>query len=539
MNDSYGTRSLREIIRILFQHWFMLLFIAVVGTGGTYAVCQFVVPTYNSKIGLIFKRPLSKNPISTDKGERALEVFVKAQQQIVMSDMVLARAKVISEDKTLRNDWYKLAREWESVRAQGGGRVALVQQRIDRFLKDDIEEKVTDLLEQSQAEFKDFRDSVKLETPGGEQVGMTESFSLIVKRPAPQGVPESYKNATYSADILADMYIVRYQELQQALNDPALRVMQDVIDAFEKEVQHYIDEYQAFVEANSADIGVLEQLLKSGTEHGVQVVLTEMRKSDAQLALDMARDSAVFTAMKAALPPKVFDPDGVAGMTDEEVEAIVAMIPVEFLKEDIGFSERLKELAKLETKRAEIETQYTDVSRDVQYLREEICLAKRHILQALVAHARALEVGIEARRVQKIANEQLVEETAKEQSEIHKKLAQYARLKDSFQVAQRHFEKLQQEKVDALSNQLRARESVTITKLDKASVPDVNRPVTPKTLIYTVVAFVISCLLGITGAFLVDHYDHTLRSMGEAERYLGVPVLGSVKKRGRGLVVGT
>ena len=31
MNDSHGTRSLREIVRIIFQHWFMLLFIVLVG----------------------------------------------------------------------------------------------------------------------------------------------------------------------------------------------------------------------------------------------------------------------------------------------------------------------------------------------------------------------------------------------------------------------------------------------------------------------------------------------------------------------------
>ncbi|MBN2562411.1 MAG: hypothetical protein JXQ75_15915 [Phycisphaerae bacterium] len=538
MNDSYGTRSLREIVRIVFQHWFMMLFIVVLGTAGTYAVCQYVAPVYESTVSLMFKRPLSKSPISTDQGERALEVFVKAQQQIVMSDLVLARAKVISEDPVLRKRWGELRERWESARSAGRGSVAEVQGDIGDFLRRDVGSRVQKLLEEGQSELKEFEESVKLETPGGEQVAMTESFTLTARRPSQRDDPESCKNAMYVADTLADMYMVRYQELQQTLSDPALRVMQDVINAFEREVKADLDRYGEFVQTHSADIGVLEQLLKSGTEHGTQVVLTKVRENDATLVLELARDRAVFEVMKAQLPVKAFEPGGIEEMTGVEVEDAVASISVEFLQDNVGFAELVKEQAKLEAKRAQIEAQYTEESRDVRYLRQEVLEGKRQLLRSIVAHARGLEAGIKAREQQKIRSDQLVKETTAEQDEIHKKLAEYAQLKNSFLVAQKHIEELQQEKLDAMSDQMRARESVTITKLDQASVPDVNRPVTPKTLIYTVVAFVVSSLLGVAGAFLADHFDHTLRSAIEAERYLGVPVLGSVKKRGRRLVVG-
>ena len=80
-------------------------------------------------------------------------------------------------------------------------------------------------------------------------------------------------------------------------------------------------------------------------------------------------------------------------------------------------------------------------------------------------------------------------------------------------------------------------DAVTITKLDKASMPNLDQPASPKLLLYTLVAVLVSILVALAAVFTVDQFDHTLRSALEAERYLGVPVLGSVKKRGRRLIV--
>jgi len=82
-----------------------------------------------------------------------------------------------------------------------------------------------------------------------------------------------------------------------------------------------------------------------------------------------------------------------------------------------------------------------------------------------------------------------------------------------------------------------ASEPVNISRLDDASVPDEKRPVSPQTILYTIAPVWRGLLLGVALAFLGDHFDHTLRSTLDAERYLGVPVLGSVKKRGRRLIV--
>src|SRR5262245_9541320 len=113
MSNPYGTRSLREIVRILFEHWFLILFVVALGTAGTWYLCENIVPwKYRSQTSLVFKQPANKNPLATDSTEHTLEVFVKAQQQIVMSDLVLARTKVISEDPALYKEWTTLRTAW-------------------------------------------------------------------------------------------------------------------------------------------------------------------------------------------------------------------------------------------------------------------------------------------------------------------------------------------------------------------------------------------------------------------------------------------
>lgn len=517
-----------------------MLVILAVGGGGTWYVCENYAPRkYRSQVSLIYKRPAAKNPINADvAGERALEVFVKAQQQILMSDLVLARAKVIADDTALRKEWLDLRGKWEKAQQTSGGGVADAQDAIDEFLtKGAVEQKVSKLLREKQRDLVDFRKSIKLETPGGEQVGMTETFMITVDQPGERDVRDSHKKAYYAADLVADMYIARYQELQRAQNDPALRVMEDVVARYGEEFEVRRTAYEDFIKANINDITGLEQLLKSGTEQGIQIILSEVRKNDATLGIELARDQANFDAIKKVLPEKVFEAGFIASLGDDVVSTLVDAVASEFMRENTGFVEMTKNLANLETKRARVETQFLEESRDLQYVREQISRLKKQMLTQIIAHARGLELRVASRTQQKAKNQELMERYTKDLNKVQAKLAEYARLKNDFEVAQKQMERLEQDKIDAMANRLRAREAVTINKLDQASMPDAERPVVPMTIIYTIVACAVSLLLGVTLAFLADHFDHTLRSAVDAERYLGVPVVGSVKKRGRRIVL--
>jgi len=72
--------------------------------------------------------------------------------------------------------------------------------------------------------------------------------------------------------------------------------------------------------------------------------------------------------------------------------------------------------------------------------------------------------------------------------------------------------------------------------VDDAELPDALRPTFPITWAYTLIAAAAGLLLALAYAFLGDYFDHTIRTIYEAERYLGLPVAGSVRKAGGRLV---
>ena len=537
--DSYGTRSLREIVRILFSHLFMIIIILVIGGVGTWFVCETLAPRkYRSQVSLIYKRPTNKNPIQTDVvGERALEVFVKAQQQILMSDLVMARAKVIAEDRRLREEWTTLRNAWDDARHKEGSGISEATQAVKDFLAGEkVAGKVKELMEKKQQDLIDFRKSVKLETPGGEQVGMTETFQVSVDRPGSKD-GDSYKNAYYAADAVADMYIARYQELQNLQNEPGLRVMDDVVENYKQEFERRRKAYDEFIQANVEDITGLEQLLKSGAEQGLQIALSEIRKNDATLALELAKEQAIYDAIKKVLPENASESEFLGALNEEATARLVDAVASEFMADDVTFVELSKNLANLKTKQARVESQFLEESKDYQYIKQQLTQVRKQMLGQIVARVRGLELRVASRQQQKLRNEELVRQFEKDQNKIHSKLVQYVWLKNEFEVSQKQLQRLEQDRIDAMTSELSAREAVTINKLDNASMPDVNKPVVPLTMIYTVVACAVSLLIGVTLAFLADHFDHTLRSTVDAERYLGVPVVGSVKKRGRRIVV--
>jgi capsular polysaccharide biosynthesis protein len=64
----------------------------------------------------------------------------------------------------------------------------------------------------------------------------------------------------------------------------------------------------------------------------------------------------------------------------------------------------------------------------------------------------------------------------------------------------------------------------------------VDKPVKPIMLLNMILAVVGGFILSLIYAFSADHFDHSLKSIDGAERYLGVPVLASVPKLGRRMI---
>lgn len=556
MADAYGTRTLRELMRVVFLRSGRILLITLLAAGVTYWVCINAVPIYRSTVTLIFKQPSDKSPVFREQPDRPLEIFVKAQQQIVMSDLVLARTKVISEDETLRNQWIALRKSYDDLRfkralpsdpydPKTAKDLIAVQHQIEEFLTKagpgNVAEKVQTLLDKKQKELSDFRDDVKLKTPGGEQVAMTESFQIQVDRPAPDNREKSCMNAMYAADVLSDMYMVRFRELQSRLAGAADEFMKRVVDEHVKVINNAQSRLSEFIDKeldSPGDVAILEQLLKSGTEHGYQIIATRARENTLTLKDNLAKAKSMRELLRGMLPAKALEGDGVAQLTDAEVAQAVAIIPPEVTENNIIVNRLSNRMLQVQAKLTNLQSTFTKEYGSVQETEDELSSTKRQLLSELVANAKALDISIKSYEDRLADNANEVKSIEARLDKINRRLTEYQRLKNDVEVAQKQHQEIQKEQVDAFVAAEQARVAITIEKMDKASQPNPDRPAQPLTLIYTGIAGGVGLILAIALAFLGDHFDHTFRTIEDAERYTGLPVVGSVSKQGRTILTG-
>ena len=90
--------------------------------------------------------------------------------------------------------------------------------------------------------------------------------------------------------------------------------------------------------------------------------------------------------------------------------------------------------------------------------------------------------------------------------------------------------------VSATTAQELSNVAIMLTILGDPSRPDPDKPVSPVMLINLILAVVGGLILSLIYAFSADHFDHSFKSIDDAERYLGVPVLASVPKLGRRMI---
>ena len=122
-------------------------------------------------------------------------------------------------------------------------------------------------------------------------------------------------------------------------------------------------------------------------------------------------------------------------------------------------------------------------------------------------------------------------------TELSGLFVQYQSYSQDVELARTLYSQKRKDLLDAETAQRMAQQDIMITRLEDATLPDPDKPVSPVLSLYTAIASLVGLLLGIAYAFLADFYDHSIRSTYQVEQYLSLPVLASVRKLGRGLIV--
>lgn len=186
----------------------------------------------------------------------------------------------------------------------------------------------------------------------------------------------------------------------------------------------------------------------------------------------------------------------------------------------------------------------TPTSREVTNLKKEIDVLKLQLSQQVekivtsqtettnplyqqlivsISQTQTVITALES-RVSALAD--LVKETEKQFELLPEKEIELARLTRDLQVAENIYSVLLQKKEEYRIQE--AMQTANIQKVDMAILPDINKPVSPKTKMNIAVAIFLGLFLGAMLAFLFEYLDNTIVTKEDVEQYLELSVLAMI-----------
>jgi hypothetical protein len=321
---------------------------------------------------------------------------------------------------------------------------------------------------------------------------------------------------------LAEEFRFRYyQTVLKQLGDAvaSARAKRAKIEAHADQIKQAWDNYYAIPNANDRYV----EMLVSGRigDVGAGRVEVEAKQKLVEAKAELASQTYLRDAIKRAIT-------AIEAAGDERTFGS-GFIPRE-IRESNAAVRRLSELlADKVALRIELEQRYSpgyaeldDVRNEVARLRSEL----KGLLEEGLAEVEATMARIEA-RVKEYGNPGSVASTPEN-------LSQLVTTFRDIQVRQKIFEdelaKVVDEENQAEKIYIGARTAPSIPGPSHAILPD--KHVTPVVWLNFLVGGVVGLLLALAYLFLADFYDHTVRGTEDVERYLGVPVLTSVRRMG-------
>jgi uncharacterized protein involved in exopolysaccharide biosynthesis len=201
-------------------------------------------------------------------------------------------------------------------------------------------------------------------------------------------------------------------------------------------------------------------------------------------------------------------------------------VPQKLLRENPLLSAIRERISKLESRLSTLRTQYPECCPRNSMILKEIDRNNQLFNKEIKAEidGRFLDiVGLQARV-------KLLKETVDHFTALAWKQLEYSRLYRNYEVLEEGYQDLLRDIQKArFTAAMDTYQLTDIEIIDKAGVP--KTPVRPNHILNTLIGMLIGTLLGLGLAFVFDYFDPTLKSVEDVERYLHLPVLGSVPRR--------
>jgi len=512
MAEAYGSRTLREIIRVIAARFLgmVVIFAAVIGT--TWALTVHAPRWYRSEVQLLVAPSRTLNPLENQASVRDdVTLFARTQRDIVKSDFVIVsalmrlqkmEAQPVPEKDDGEYQWYK-DEDLQEFAQRNARRLAAAKKRIE------------------------------VVTPGGTDAAFTQTFRIRVdwceerQEAAKAGVPsrEFAVNRTHElAQHVLEAYRLRHRQLEiertrgsaELLRGRLLRTAQDDLTKTDKALQNFIDEK---LQGNLRVIRLWTSGRPGGGEAGVASLAALFTSRLSDLEVDLSRFQALQQKVDEQLSKDDFEKIAIP-------DAVTAANPL--------VSALQSRILALKLRVHLLEEQYTSDYQDLKNLLAELTKAKNELLAELRRQRERLAQTIAELETQKAELNRIVTQRDEEVNQLASLSAEYERLERARNTAQDIFDTRKKEVLSAEMAKELAETPIFVSVLDPPSRPSPDRPRRPIFWLNLLIAAVGGFILAMVYAFLADHFDHSIKSIDDVERYLGVPVLASVPRiRGR------
>ena len=514
MAKDYTTRTLREIVRIVAGRFLGMVVIFAIVVGSV-AIATVLSPKWyrsEAKIRAWTERMGDPADSGASLHDR-VSLFVIAQREVLMGDAVISSALMRLEDRPIQpSSADNPAMPWYDA------------QTVETYAADHAK-----YLQQ-------VRKRIRLETPGGPEATFTPITTVTVDWPEQREEARKLgldprKRAAEGAHKLAKYLVEAYLKRHASLESEQTRARADFLSQERlRRAETDMDQARASLtkfiqESVGADLPLMVAMGSngSGTPSGTASLTTQFQGEINKIEADLAD----LASLKGAVDKELAKGDPSMAVVPD---AVTAANPLLMKLQD--------KILQLKLTINNLQPRFTEDYRDLRDAKAELASALRDLQTELQKQSQRLQQQIDSQQARRETLAAKVAEDRQRVGTLASKAAKYQELQRKVDMAETIFQEAKTQYLSAETSEKLAgrKESFLVTMLGQPTRPDPSLPRTPILWLNLLVAVTAGLVLALVYAFLADHYDHSLKSIDEVERYLGLTVLASVPKLGRGVI---
>ncbi|MGA3083386.1 MAG: Wzz/FepE/Etk N-terminal domain-containing protein [Thermodesulfobacteriota bacterium] len=380
-------------------------------------------------------------------------------------------------------------------------RVAFLQSQMEIIQSEEVAKRVLrkltpDKQEVSQKEIKAFLPKIKVFSPKGFDITSSDILFVQISDHNPvraadlaNTLTDEYINYTYELKGKSAKQIINFLEKQSQVTLDKLKAMEEQVKTFEGKA--------------GPDLAFLIATVKA---QGPNTELISYNTNYVNAKASLMETESYLNQLRALLRKGV--------------------VPNKLIRENLVLSSIKDNITKLQNQLANLRSQYTDQYPKNIMLLKEIENNKKILKQEL-------DADLDGRYVDVIALEARIKslkETVDQYTALAQKQLEYSRIYKIYDIENEQYQNLQRDIEKAKTAEaMETYKLASIEIIDRAKVP--KSPVSPNIILNILIGAVIGLLLGLGLAFVLESFDHTLKSVEDVEWHLNMPVLGSIPRQ--------